>query len=164
MLDFDIKTPQQLKRLAQSSIWGAGVLTFCLTPAGYLYAGRNKLALITLVIWLPLFLASEIEAMSGLMGFFIIGATIENVTAIHRAKAAVKQQGIHTQHEEDASRLTITLLKLAQEKGEITMADCVIKTEKTPEEIRTILLELEQQDLLRTANRASDGAVVYRLV
>lgn len=164
MLDFDIKTPQQLKRLAQSSIWGAGVLTFCLTPAGYLYAGRNKLALITLVIWLPLFLASENEAMSGLLVFFIIGATIENITAIQRAKAAVKQQAIHTQHEEDASRLTITLLKLAQEKGEITMADCVIKTEKTPEEIRTILLELEQQDLLRTANRASDGAVVYRLV
>jgi hypothetical protein len=44
------------------------------------------------------------------------------------------------------------------------MADCVLKTGKKPEELKRTLLQLEGQDLLRTGNRESDGAVVYRIV
>jgi hypothetical protein len=165
MLNFDIKTPQQVRKLAKKSAWGAGLLTFFLTPAGYLYTGRKKLALIVLVIWLPLIMAPEDnDSLSALLGFLIIGATIENIMAIRKARETIKESGINTEQEEEASDLTIALLKLTQEKGEVTMADCVIKTGKSPEELRDALLELEHQDLLRSGNRESDGAVVYRLV
>ena len=46
----DIKTPQQAQRLAHKSTWATGILTLFLTPAGYLYTGRKKLALIILGI------------------------------------------------------------------------------------------------------------------
>ena len=52
--------------------------------------------------------------------------------AIHKARGAVKEMGISAEQEEESSDLTVTLLKLAQEKGEVTMADCVIKTGKSP--------------------------------
>ena len=84
--------------------------------------------------------------------------------AIHKARGAAKELGISAEQEENASDLTVTLLRFAQEKGEVTMADCVIKTGKSPEELRGTLLELEHQDLLRSGNRESDGAVVYRIV
>jgi len=162
---FDTKTPQQVRKLAKKSAWGAGLLTFFLTPVGYLYTGRKKLALIILVIWLPLILADVDDGpLSALLGFLIIGAPIENVMAIHKARGAVKEMGISAEQEEESSDLTVTLLKLAQEKGEVTMADCVIKTGKSPEELRSTLLELEHQDLLRSGNRESDGAVVYHIV
>jgi hypothetical protein len=162
---FDAKTPQQVRKLAKKSAWGAGLLTFFLTPVGYLYTGRKKLALLTLVIWLPLILADVDDGpLSALLGFLIIGAPIENVMAIHRARGAVKEMGISAEQEEEAGDLTVSLLKLAQEKGEVTMADCVIKTGKSPEELRDTLLELEHHDLLRSGNRESDGAVVYRVV
>ena len=127
--------------------------------------GEKKLALIILVIWLPLILADVDDGpLSALLGFLIIGAPIENVMAIHKARGAVKEMGISAEQEEESSDLTVTLLKLAQEKGEVTMADCVIKTGKSPEELRSTLLELEHQDLLRSGNRESDGAVVYHIV
>ncbi|NMF86750.1 hypothetical protein [Nodosilinea sp. P-1105] len=162
---FDTKTPQQVRKLAKKSTWGAGLLTFFLTPVGYLYTGRKKLALITLAIWLPLILADVDDGpLSALLGFLIIGAPIENVMAIHKARGAAKELGISAGQEENASDLTVTLLRFAQEKGEVTMADCVIKTGKSPEELRGTLLEMEHQDLLRSGNRESDGAVVYRIV
>lgn len=165
MFDFDIKTPQQVRKLAKKPVWGVGLLTLFLTPVGYLYAGRKKLALIILVFWLPLILApDDNEPLTTLLGFFIIGATIENVMAVYKARETVKERSINPEPEGEANNLTVALLKLAQEKGEITMADCVIKTGKKPEELRPILLELEQQDLLRTDNRESDGAIIYRFV
>ncbi len=165
MLNFDIKTPQQLKELAKKSIWGASLSTLFLTPVGYLYTGRKKLALIALVIWLPLLLLSEeSDALNSLMGFFILGATIENILAIQRAREAVKKNDFNLDKDSEVSKLSITLLKLAQVKGEITMADCVIKTGKKPEELLKTLIELERHDMLRSGNRESDGAVVYRIV
>ena len=164
MLNFDIKTPQQVRILAKKSAWGAGLLTFFLTPAGYLYTGRKKLALIFLVLWLPLIMAPDNDTLSALLGFLIIGATIENVMAIRKARGTVKESGVNVEQGEEPSGLTVALLRLAQEKGEVTMADCVIKTGKSPEELRNTLLELENHDLLRSGNCESDGAVVYRLV
>jgi hypothetical protein len=189
MLNFDIKTPQQLKELAKKSIWGASLSTLFLTPVGYLYTGRKKLALIALVIWLPLLLLSEeSDALNSLLGFFILGATIENILAIQRAREAVKKNDFNLDKDSEVSKLSIallklaqakfryvqglvqgqqlsiTLLKLAQVKGEITMADCVIKTGKKPEELLKTLIELERHDMLRSGNRESDGAVVYRIV
>ena len=164
MLNFDIKTPQQVRILAKKSAWGAGLLTFFLTPAGYLYTGRKKLALIILVLWLPLIMAPDNDTLSALLGFLIIGATIENIMAIRKARETVKESGVNVEQGEEPSGLTVVLLRLAQEKGEVTMADCVIKTGKSPEELRNTLLELENHDLLRSGNRESDGAVVYRLV
>jgi hypothetical protein len=165
MFDFDIKTPQQARKLAQKPVWGVGLLTLFLTPAGYLYTGRKKLALIILVFWLPLILAPEDnETLTTLLGFFIIGATIENVMAVYKARGTVNESGVNIEQGEEPSGLTVALLRLAQEKGEVTMADCVIKTGKSPEELRNTLLELENHDLLRSGNRESDGAVVYKIV
>jgi hypothetical protein len=165
MSDLDIKTPQQARKLAQKPVWGVGLLTFFLVPAGYFYTGRKTLALITLVFWLPLILAPpENKTLSTLLGFLIFGTTIENVIAVYRARETVKERGINTEQEGEASHLVVALLKLIQEKGEVTMADCVIETGKSAEELRNTLLELEHKDLLRSDNRESDGAVVYRIV
>jgi hypothetical protein len=162
---FDIKTPEQARKLAQKSVWAAGLLAIFLTPAAYLYTDRKKIALITLFIWLPLILTdTDNESLSSLLGFLMIGAAIENVVIVLKAKETAKRLGGTSEPNEDFSDLAVTLLKLAQEKGEMTMADCVLKTGKKPEELRRTLLQLEGQDLLRTGNRERDGAVVYRIV
>lgn len=163
--EFEIKTSEQARKLAQKSVWIAGLLAFFLTPAAYLYTDRKQLALITLFIWLPLILSeAEDGPLTNLLGFLAIGATIENVVIVLKAKEMTKRLGTTSDPSEDFSDLAFTLLKLAQEKGEMTMADCVLKTGKKPEELKKTLLQLEGQDLLRTGNRESDGAVVYRIV
>ncbi|NES95888.1 MAG: hypothetical protein F6K32_11755, partial [Desertifilum sp. SIO1I2] len=60
--------------------------------------------------------------------------------------------------------LNVKLLKLAKARGEISLADCVIETSLPPEKIQGVLNDLQRQDLIRVANRSSDGAVVYRIV
>jgi len=93
----DIKTPQQAQRLAHKSTWATGILTLFLTPAGYLYTGRKKLALIISVFWLPLILSNtDSDDLSALLGFLIIGAAIENVMAIHKARRLMNKRGIPT--------------------------------------------------------------------
>ncbi|WP_204137127.1 hypothetical protein [Halomicronema sp. CCY15110] len=161
----DATTPRKVKQLAKKNRWIAGLLTLFITPAGYLYTGRKKLALITLVIWLPLIMAPEDnDTLSTLLGFLIIGATVENVIAINRAKAIAKELGVDVEQAEEISDLRIELLKLVQQKGPVTMADCVIQTGQDVDEIRAVLVKLESQDLVRSGNRDSDGAVVYTIV
>jgi hypothetical protein len=48
--------------------------------------------------------------------------------------------------------------------GEVTLSDLVVETGRTPQEIRTILEELQREDLMRIHNRSRDGAVVYSAV
>ncbi|HEY9737290.1 MAG TPA: hypothetical protein V6D06_13440, partial [Trichocoleus sp.] len=60
--------------------------------------------------------------------------------------------------------LRIELLKLAKRQGEMTLADFVITTGQSVDEVRSTLVELEKHDLMRSSNRDSDGAVVYRAV
>jgi hypothetical protein len=167
-LSFDapyIEPPQRLKELAKKNIWIAGFLTLCLTPVGYLYTGRKQLALLILLFWLPLMLTSEEnDAMSFLAGLLLFGATIENVMAIQKAREAIKKDDFSPDQDSEVSELSIELLKLAQEKSEITMVDCVIKTGKTPEELLKALIELEHHNLLRSGNRESDGVIIYRIV
>ena len=147
----DAANPRKVKDLAKKNRWIAGLLTLFITPAGYLYTGRKKLALIALVIWLPLIMAPEDnDTLSTILGFFIIGATVENVIAINRAKAIAKELGV------DAEQ--------AEETSPVTMADCVIQTGQEIEAIRSMLIKLESQDLVRSSNRDSDGAVVYTIV
>ncbi len=162
---FDVKTSEQARKLAQKSVWITGLLAVFFTPAAYLYTDRKKIALITLFIWLPLILSEADDGpLNTLLGFLIIGATIENVVTVLKAKEIAKGLGTTSDPSEDFSDLAVTLLKLAQEKGEMTMADCVLKTGKQPEELKKTLFQLEGQDLLRTGNRERDGAVVYRIV
>ncbi|WP_204140707.1 hypothetical protein [Halomicronema sp. CCY15110] len=157
--------PRKVKKLAKKNTWIAGLLTFFITPAGYFYTGRQKLALIVLVIWLPLIMAdTDNETLSALLGVLVIGATIENVVAIHRARAAAKELGVDAEQAEETGNLRIELLKLVQQKGPVTMADCVIQTGKEVDEIRSMLVQLESQDLVRSGNRDSDGAVIYTIV
>jgi hypothetical protein len=74
----DATNPRKVKQLAKKNRWIAGLLTLFVTPAGYLYTGRKKLALIALVIWLPLIMAPEDnDTLSALLGFFIIGNVTE---------------------------------------------------------------------------------------
>ena len=157
--------PRKVKKLAKKNTWIAGLLTFFITPAGYFYTGRQKWALLVLVIWLPLIMAdTDNETLSALLGVLVIGATIENVVAIHRARAAAKELGVDAEQAEETGDLRIELLKLVQQKGPVTMADCVIQTGKEVDEIRSMLVQLESQDLVRSGNRDSDGAVVYTIV
>ena len=94
----------------------------------------------------------------------MIGTSIENVVAVVRAKNIHREMGQKDQQQQGTRKLQVELLKLTQQRGEVTLADCVIATQGEIDDVRTILLELERQDLIRSANRASDGAVVYRIV
>ncbi|HEY9695841.1 MAG TPA: hypothetical protein V6D10_01010 [Trichocoleus sp.] len=162
MSSFDI---QKKHKLARKSAWGTGILTLFLPFAGYLYTGRYRLAMITLIIWLPLTSASDSnKTASDLLGFLMIGTCVENVVTVLRAKGTAQNITQQGKQQYETNDLRVKLLKLAQQKGEVTLADCVIATQGDIDEIRAILSKLELADLMRSGNRASDGAVVYRVV
>ena len=60
---------------------------------------------------------------------------------------------------------TYTILRLAKKhpKG-VTLADCVIATEKPVAEVKTLLNELYQDGLLNIDNDLETGAIVYKII
>ncbi|WP_088892361.1 hypothetical protein [Leptolyngbya ohadii] len=153
------------QKLARKSAWGTGILTLFIPFAGYLYTARYRLAAITLVFWIPLIAADESnETASTMLGFLMLGTCIENTIAVVRAKGEAKEMMQQEQQQQSASTLQVELLKLAKQKGEVTVADCVLATQRGVDEVQATLSKLELSDLIRASNRASDGAVVYRIV
>jgi hypothetical protein len=159
-----IGIPQPVIQRANKSPWIAGILTLVLPFAGYIYTSRKWLALVVFLVWLPLITGPNDETISTLLGFLMFGTMIENIISIYRARTISAATNSQAQQQKVTQDLRVTLLKLARQKGQITVADCVISTGKAVDEIRSILSELECEDLLRSDNREHDGALVYKVV
>ncbi|MDA0209232.1 MULTISPECIES: hypothetical protein [Desertifilum] len=158
---------ERTQKLAQKGLWTTGLLTFFFPLLGYMYTGRYKALLkgfgICLGALFVFFLinpsaADDEDSANGIFFLYLVGATIDNTRAVRKAKNSVGTQPVLNPD------LNVKLLKLAKAKGEISLADCVIETSLPPEKIQGVLNDLQRQDLIRVANRSSDGAVVYRIV
>jgi hypothetical protein len=159
--DAQVKSAQ---RLARKNLWATGLLTFPLPFVGYLYTRRYGLASITFAIWLVCAAASE-ERLAALIALFLmVGSTVENLVAVLRVRSHLRGSESLTPYPSAPQDARIELLKLVKHQGEVTLADCVIAIGLPVEEVRSMLVECEQQDLIRSSNRDRDGAVVYRIV
>ncbi|MBD2259646.1 hypothetical protein [Pseudanabaena sp. FACHB-2040] len=159
----DLETTET-RKLAKKNLWVTGLLTFPLPFVGYLYTARYPLASITCAIWLICSAAVDEDFAGPIVGFLMIGSTIENMVAVLRARSERGETGLQLQQYPQVRDVRIELLKLAKSQGEVTLADCVIATELPADEVRLLLSEFEYQDLMRSSNRESDGAIVYRVV
>jgi len=56
------------------------------------------------------------------------------------------------------------ILRLMRMRGEVTLADIVIETNIPVDKVRSLLVELERNDCIRSRNRDSDGGIVYYVV
>lgn len=152
-------------KLARKNLWATGLLSFFLPFAGYLYTGRYGLAAISFAVLLIGGAAAEESELGTLIVVFLmVGSTIENMGAVLGARSKFTANNPLLQPDDQHRDLRIELLKLAKRQGEMTLADFVITTGQSVDEVRSTLVELEKHDLMRSSNRDSDGAVVYRAV
>ena len=59
---------------------------------------------------------------------------------------------------------TQLILKLLSERAEATLADCVLATGKDTSKVKALLEQMQRDELIEVGNRASDGAIVYRMI
>ncbi len=59
---------------------------------------------------------------------------------------------------------TQLILKLLSEQPEATLADCVLATGKDTSEVKTLLEQMQRDELIEVGNRERDGAIVYRMI
>jgi hypothetical protein len=169
---------EKIQQLATKNSWLTGLLTFFLLPVGYIYTGRYKAMFIGFGIMVGFTalciagdpsLENDDDFSTGVGFLYMIGATIDNTSAVNQAKKRLKNfQTLDNNYQhlpqQSAPNLKITLLRFAKQQGEVTVADCVIETGQDAQQIRDILRQLINEDLLTTGNRDSDGAVVYRVI
>lgn len=167
-----------LEKLADKNSWLTGVLTFFMLPVGYIYTRRFKAMFIGFGITIGLTalcfagdpsLENDDDFSSGVSFLYMMGATIDNVRAVNNAKKRLRDlQKFHhiPNHliQQEAPNLKLTLLRFIKQKGEVTVADCVIETGQEANKIRETLQELLKDDLITITNRDSDGAVVYHVI
>jgi uncharacterized membrane protein len=101
-----------------------------------------------------------------LYGFLMFGAAIENTIAVGKARKLTqsKQLQANSPNSEQLPDLQIEILKIGKAQGEMTLSDFVIATETSPDKVKTILMELERSDLVRSYNREPDGVIVYKVI
>ena len=158
------------QKLAKKSTWATGFLTFFFPLFGYIYTGRYKalfktagilFGMMVLCIAADPSLEDDDDFMTGVMFLYGAGTALENTRAVGQAKKRLQEQ---TLPKSNSNPVKIQLLKLAKAQTEVTLADCVIETDCSPQEVRQLLEELEGEDLIRSQNRDRDGAVVYRIL
>jgi hypothetical protein len=158
--------------LAQKPLWLTGLLTFALPFAGYLYAGRPTFALLSFGLWVPCVALGDsplpLAPSRDLLTCLMVGTTAENLITLFKARRPTVPNPIRPwrlpRPQPQPPDLTLTLLKTLKAQGETALAECVIATESAIDDVRTCLHHLETQDLIRSRNRDSDGAIVYRIV
>lgn len=161
---------QTLENRSKKNRWLIGILFF-ISPVGYFYTSRNILAVITLVIYaILLSFSEENDIANTVWALFIIGTTIENIMFINKARDKFKLLGGNSPQSGDNisanfnsfSNPDLTILKVLESKGEMTVSQIVVTTELTPQVVKETLLTLEQEQLVYGYNRDSDGAIVYK--
>lgn len=161
---------EKTQKLAKKSTLATGFLTFFFPLFGYVYTGRYKALFKTLGIFLGMMvlciaadpsLEDDDDFMTGMMFLYGAGTALENTRAVGQAKKRLQEQ---TQPKLNSDKIKIQLLRLAKAQTEVTLADCVLETDCSPQDVRQMLEELEREDLIRAQNRERDGAVVYRIL
>ncbi|MDJ0571323.1 MAG: NINE protein [Pleurocapsa sp. MO_192.B19] len=59
---------------------------------------------------------------------------------------------------------TQLILKLLSEQPEATLADCVLATGQDTSKVKTLLEQMQRDELIEVGNRKRDGAIVYRMI
>lgn len=159
---------ERTEKLARKNSWATALLTLFFLPIGYIYTGRYKALLTGFGIAVGVMalcfvgdpsLEDDEDFTTGFGFIYTVIATVENTRAVNKAKRQTK--GNSNPGSED---IRVQLIKIAHKMGEVTLSDLVVETGRTPQEIRTILEELQREDLMRIHNRSRDGAVVYSAV
>lgn len=160
-----------LQKRSHRSVWVAGIMTILFAPAGYIYTLRYKTAFIAIILYTILIgIAGESKKAEDLLGFLVIGATIENVISIKSAKSKLKEiesndnGNIHLNPSplNSVNNVEIIVLKVLQKGGIMTVSEIIVATELSPQIIKKTLQDLETEQLVYAYNRDSDGAVVYK--
>ncbi len=165
----------ELEKRAKKNIFVTGILTLLFAPFGYVYTRRYWVAIISFFALMSLidFADKDVDGES-LLGFFVIGVTIENIIFVRRAreKLAMHPNGVSfpepvkseipTHKSNQGQNLELIILKNLKKEGEMTVSDIVIATEFPLTSIKETLLKLEKEQLIYGYNRETDGAVVYK--
>ena len=56
------------------------------------------------------------------------------------------------------------ILRFIRSRREVTLADIVIENNISVDKARSLLLELERNDCIRSRNREGDGGIIYSVV
>ncbi|MDT9297284.1 MAG: hypothetical protein P5700_19900 [Arthrospira platensis PCC 7345] len=173
----DSQDTERISKLANKNAWATGLLTFFFLPIGYIYTGRYKalfkgFGIVILITFLGLMIDSSLEdddeffdLVAGIYGIYVVVATIENVRAVNQAKKL--NSGLNQNNSANlpsANNVELKLLKLMKRNREVTLADCVIETGLSSQQVRETLEEMMIQQLITMDNRESDGSIVYRLI
>ncbi|MBS0017293.1 MAG: hypothetical protein KFF72_13240 [Arthrospira sp. SH-MAG29] len=170
----DSQDTERISKLANKNAWATGLLTFLFFPIGYIYTGRYKalfkgFGIVILITFLGLMIDSSLEDddefFDLVAGIYVVVATIENVRAVNQAKKL--NSGLNQNNSANlpsANNVELKLLKLMKRNREVTLADCVIETSLSTQQVRETLEEMMIQELITMDNRESDGSIVYRLI
>lgn len=163
------KDLKKARKRADKNLWVTAILTFLIPFGGYIYTLRYPAAVIAFLAMMFLFSAEEViddDATDTLYGLFAVSVAVENSLSVRKARELTKKQGFMpgSTTPRPLPNTQVQILKLGKQQGEMTLADFVVATELPPAQIQETLIELERSDLVRSYNRESDGAVVYRVV
>ncbi|XDE60787.1 hypothetical protein AB3M80_18915 [Arthrospira platensis BEA 1257B] len=166
----DSQDAERISKLAKKNAWTTGLLTFFFLFIGYIYTGRYKalfkgFGIVVLIMVFGSMLEDDDEFFDLVRGLYVVGATIENVRAVNQAKklnGGLKQN--NSANLPSDNNVELKLLKLIKRNREVTLADCVIETSLSSQQVRETLEEMMKQQLITIDNRESDGSIVYRLI
>jgi hypothetical protein len=177
-MSINLSKLERTQKLASKSSWIAGLLTFIIVPVGYIYTGRFKamftgigiaFGLTALCIAGDPSLQDDEDFINGMVVLYTIGATVDNARAVSNAKKQMQEVEEFTGIPQNLGKqsppnLKLTLLKFLKQRGVATLADCVIETGEDTKNVRKVLQELVNEELISVTNRDSDGAVLYRVI
>ncbi|MDB9315788.1 hypothetical protein PN462_21925 [Spirulina sp. CS-785/01] len=163
------QTLQKIQKQAKKKIWITAILTFFVPFGGYLYTLRYTASLLAFIAMMLLISAEDVigeDPSDTLYGFFIFGVAIENSLAVKKARDKAQEKGLQLDSTPQASlpNAKVQILKAGKQQSEFTVSDIVVMTELSPERVKPLLLEMEREDLIRSYNRDSDGAIVYKVI
>ncbi|MDT9312789.1 MULTISPECIES: hypothetical protein [Oscillatoriales] len=142
----DSQDTERISKLANKNAWATGLLTFFFLPIGYIYTGRYKalfkgFGIVILITFLGLMIDSSLEDddefFDLVAGIYVVVATIENVRAVNQAKKL--NSGLNQNNSANlpsANNVELKLLKLMKRNREVTLADCVIETGLSSQQVR----------------------------
>ncbi len=140
----------------------AGILGLLLPFAGYWYINRWWQGTLILIVEIRALVALVRGANNAIVSLLLLSssiAIIDNLWTI--ASARRRLEGMTQQQPFD---LQLQVLQIIRTQKEVSLADLLLEIQQPIEKLNNILSQLEQQDLIRSENRQSDGALLYRII
>ncbi|MBD2579516.1 serine/threonine-protein kinase [Oscillatoria sp. FACHB-1406] len=161
----EIKLAERDRKLAQKSLWIAGILTVGGNFMGYIYTGRYKALLLSylMLACAVIFLSVNDLSLKDIVQYYLIATAIENTRAISKAKKRNFKR-MQSKFSQPSTSLKVELLKYIKSKRGVLLSDLVIETGLEVQEIQRILDELKRDNLVRQYYRFTDGALAYRVI